>query len=1276
MKSGRGHPHYKGGTNNHPSRSSSKNDDPNIRQRNYLLALIHKKEANVSNFHMANRFVEAMNTYSDKMHLLQMLDNSREFGSARLREVLSYLDTIQSVESLLIPILRNILTNETARPLMRRLRNRILMTLFTIPDLLEVLVELDAPSNLTLSSANLLCNFLMEISLAFVEARSSDLVRILAVELRKLGGIVKADCLCAILYVDENHNTSIMVASDAREGPVPWGSDFRPPGGRHDNDFLNFRDVRVFPTLNEIRSEIPNYLPMACGSNAIIQDLGQRLLDTNFRLLREDALFSMRECLAERRRPWKGAHIVDVHCKGNFRNENAICSLSFVIQCSANIPRKIDWERSNALSFGSIVALCHGQEVVRLGKISIRDTSRRDQWLNAPNGPQIGVTFLSEQEFNQSIKEMESNMVLREVGKLGFHQDKIEQTLKNDLVMYDLVEISQSFSTYEPILSAIQSMQEVPLMEELVHYSHTKPNYLPSKLNLPNDEFLKGATLDLQAWDTEQILKSTSLDVSQIDALHHTFTSRVSLIQGPPGTGKTFIGGAIARIIRENTNETILCVCYTNHALDQFLEHMLDAGETRLVRIGGRSRSSRITPYQLRELASRRNSFVSDRSRVRQIDAQLHKLHEQMDVLISQLKSTVTWTSPNGGVERHLLEHEDEDIGICFRIPHQAEYFTMVGKKNKKISKDVLLEAWLKGEDAPLWIYPFIEDYNFDIFHRYWDLSLSERWRLYEEWRHQVLDFKTFSLFNIIHEFNDRLSEKQDILRALDINVLNDARIVGVTTTGAAQYRDVLAHTDPGIVIIEEAGEVLEAHVLSSLRTSSKHLILIGDHKQLRPKTESYCLTTAAKKGYNLDQSLFERLILSRLSSISLCVQHRMCPQISEFIRTQTYPSLIDHDTVFKRPHVKGVTMDVAFINHNVPEDGQGDDDNNPKTKSNSYEAELCIEIVRFFLLQGYNPSDVVVLTPYLGQLFVITSLMKRELKEVSIYVSEKDTKELEILGSDELDVNDLHVRDPGMTQKEVRVSSIDNFQGEEANIIIASLVRSNAIGLIGFLKEPQRVNVLLSRARCGLFLIGNKDTLTYKSGKEVWKPIFEIIQDRGQLQDGLPTVCQLHPDDDPVVLKTKSDFRRYRPNGGCDRTCTFRMQCGHACSKACHPTDATHLISQKECTQPCRRFPPECNRNHICMKRCNQDCGGCQESVGPIFIPCGHVLDTTRCHLVRNDESLVKLTEYCRVSVPWTFENCKHVCETTCFNARLDVPKCPQKCDQSLTCGHCCTNE
>ncbi len=352
-------------------------------------------------------------------------------------------------------------------------------------------------------------------------------------------------------------------------------------------------------------------------------------------------------------------------------------------------------------------------------------------------------------------------------------------------------------------------------------------------------------------------------------------------------------------------------------------------------------------------------------------------------------------------------------------------------------------------------------------------------------------------------------------------------------------------------MIVEEAGEVLEPHVLSALSQDSrssketKHLILIGDHLQLRPKVESYRLTTVSNYGYNLDCSLFERLIKNNFPSTMLQMQHRMRPTISEFVRCQTYPTLKDHPTVHDYPAVKGVFGDVVFINHEHSED-TSDDDTFKTTKANTYEAEMAVKIVKHFLLQGYNPSQLTVLTPYVGQIMKILKVMK---SSVSAYISDLDQEELLRDASDD---EDKILENNQAIQQSVRVSSVDNFQGEESDIIIISLVRSNASGNIGFLKEKQRVNVLLSRARYGLFIIGNSKTLKRsKQGATVWTPILKSLDEQGSLLNGFPIKCELHPDDNTSTLITKpTDFDRNCPNGGCLRPCQARLECGHVCSK------------------------------------------------------------------------------------------------------------------------------
>ena len=131
-----------------------------------------------------------------------------------------------------------------------------------------------------------------------------------------------------------------------------------------------------------------------------------------------------------------------------------------------------------------------------------------------------------------------------------------------------------------------------------------------------------------------------------------------------------------------------------------------------------------------------------------------------------------------------------------------------------------------------------------------------------------------------------------------------------------------------------------------------------------------------------------------------------------------------------------------------------------------------------------------------------------------------------------------------------------DNYQGEEANIVIMSLVRSSSGGTIGFLREPERVNVLLSRAKCGEIIFGNRSTL---ERYPLWKKICGHLERHGQMFESLPAVCQTHGT--PANLTEPGDFALYCKHGGCDLPCGKLLGCGHECSQVCH------LVCDKKCT-------------------------------------------------------------------------------------------------------------
>jgi len=1286
QRSGQGRGAYRG----FPGRGN-----PSARKRGAFTKLIKDQDAQVSNLHQATRFVEGMETFDSKMELLSKLEDPRNMGMQRIRDVLSWVNSLSDVEMLLVPMLQHIMDDETARPLYRPLRDKILMAIFTVPGLMDALVRYKVADELGTTAAEALCLFLLAIAKAFVEARVSDSVLELAKVLRARGDVSDASTLCAVILADEEPEIR-----SSTEAKVPftgsaacWVTDTIPPGGRHDNDYRNYRNIKIVPTVDELRCTSKSWLPLASGENHFIDDEGIRLLDGNFRLLREDAVNTMKENIAAQVKPWRNARVVGLDLGGKGTRGG---TLSFVVQCDSRSGGNPNWKRSRALMHGTVVAFCRDGVPLRLGTISVREHEVKGEWLNASGGPKIGVVFDSRADFTDALDELLRNSSINESvcelratpsskDEAGESRDRIKEAMVQ-LATYDIIEASKSFFSYKPILQTLQSMEGVPLVNELVGNSsplQVRPSYLPGAVVLPDDENFRAYTCNLDALSSTDLSERTSLDLSQAEALNHAMTSQVSLIQGPPGTGKTFIGALIARVIRNNTDESILCVCYTNHALDQFLEHMLEAGETRIVRIGGRSKSERISKYQLKELARQKTGLdANDTRRLKQVDAQLHQQRELIEQIITTIKAPVKWDSPCGGVEE-LLRCEYPDILEYIRVPRLHDGFDILGPNGKKLKEDFLWRRWRNGDAFPPWLLPYLANESSTDFETFWNHPPCLRLAMAESWRREILGTEMDSLHEVVDTFNTLNQEKKAILQEKDLQVLRDARIIGATTTGAAQYRDLLAAKSAGVVIVEEAGEVLEAHVITSLSEGTrysketKHLILIGDHKQLRPKVENFQLTTVSGGGYNLDCSLFERLVLSDHSSVALEVQHRMRPEISDIIRAQTYPSLRDHESVHLYPNVKGVTRNVVFIDHKFPEEGEQQDDDhygNKKTKSNLHEAEYCVELVRYFLLQGYSPSRIVVLTPYLGQLLEIIGLVKSRLKEVIAFVSEHDQRDLENLDTEDSTADESTTTS---SRNGVRCSSVDNFQGEEADLVIVSLVRSNKRGNIGFLKEEQRVNVLLSRARHGMFLVGSSATLRQsKSGGQVWNPILSMLDDAGQLMCGLPTCCQLHPYDDAIEICMPADFRTIRPNGGCGRSCNLRMQCGHACPLACHPVDRTHELAQRECCEPCRRFPPECNRDHPCPKLCKDECGPCLVDVRPVQLICGHWADFARCHDVRNDEALKELSGRCRTSVLHEFQNCGHNVETTCGNSRSTVPICPATCSEIAPCGHPCANK
>ncbi|KAK7116809.1 NFX1-type zinc finger-containing protein 1-like [Littorina saxatilis] len=582
-----------------------------------------------------------------------------------------------------------------------------------------------------------------------------------------------------------------------------------------------------------------------------------------------------------------------------------------------------------------------------------------------------------------------------------------------------------------------------------------------------------------------------------------------------------------------------------------------------------------------------------------------------------------------------------------------------------------------------------------------WRLDVTQRWRLYRLWLHRI-QAKLRHQRTEQEEAFKRVSRRVEELRAMtDLQIMRQARVVAMTTTGAARYAAVLRQLGPRVVIVEEAAQVSEAHLLSSLSPACQHLIMIGDHQQLRPSYTNYSLTVRHQR-HHIDISLFERLCHAGLPFKRLALQHRMRPEISRLLVPTIYDDLQDDSSVLTLPAVRGVKVNVFFLAHSRPEDAAEES----RSKSNTHEAQVLTSLYRYLRLQGYSEKEITVLALYKDQVLLLRTLIKKvEQEDPVIPKPPEDSFHMDAISGPP------GRRGPPLPQHSgARVTAVDNFQGEESRVVLLSLVRSNKEERIGYLREANRVCVALSRAKQGLFVVGNCEMLSKKSPK-CWKPILDIAERSGSLGGALPLYCKRH--DHVTNVTTGAEIDEQCKYGGCAKRCDFRRPCGHTCEETCHDP---RLFHNKPCTKPCVRTCPYehrcrakcgkdpcpscpekcqdvCQFGHACTKKCGQVCAPC-EAMCERKLPCGHqcqawcgVPCTSKC------TELVKVTGWCghefqtechaqdsaSCKVPCTtLLTCEHPCGGTCgtcFAGRLHAP-CKKKCGRVLVCGHECSGK
>ena len=343
------------------------------------------------------------------------------------------------------------------------------------------------------------------------------------------------------------------------------------------------------------------------------------------------------------------------------------------------------------------------------------------------------------------------------------------------------------------------------------------------------------------------------------------------------------------------------------------------------------------------------------------------------------------------------------------------------------------------------------------------------------------------------HQKMDRLkSRAAEIELRINAELFGEARVIACTLVGSAHR--LLEGMKFGTLFIDEAAQALEAACWIPMRRASR-VILAGDHCQLPPTVKSIAALRAG-----LGKTLMERIAENKPEVVTLLkIQYRMNDEIMRFSSDWfyggkvesapqiKYRSVLDYDHPITWIDTSNEENQITIEGGDAPEDSASVSSSESAANQNSdlnfkeqfvgesfgrinkAEAELTLlTLAEYFTKIGKRrvlseSIDVGIISPYRAQVQYLKKLIKK-------YEFFKPYRRL------------------------ISVNTVDGFQGQERDVILISLVRSNDEGQIGFLKDLRRMNVAMTRARMKLIILGNKDTMTkHPFYKKLWEYVEAI---------------------------------------------------------------------------------------------------------------------------------------------------------------------------------------
>lgn len=313
------------------------------------------------------------------------------------------------------------------------------------------------------------------------------------------------------------------------------------------------------------------------------------------------------------------------------------------------------------------------------------------------------------------------------------------------------------------------------------------------------------------------------------------------------------------------------------------------------------------------------------------------------------------------------------------------------------------------------------------------------------------------------HQKMDRLKSRATELELrIRSSLFGEARVIASTLTGAANR--VLEGEKYSTLFIDEAAQALEAACWIAIRKAGR-VVLAGDHCQLPPTVKSIM----ALKG-GLGKTLMERIVENKPETVTLLkMQYRMNEQIMKFSSEWFYNGMVESAPTVSHRGILDYDTPMMWID-TAECDGKEEFVGENFGRINRAEAELTLQTLQQYLEKIGKQRileesiDVGIISPYRAQV----QLLRKELRKREFFRPYR------------------HL---------LTVNTVDGFQGQERDIILISLVRSNDGGDIGFLRDLRRMNVAITRARMKLIILGSSETMT---SHPFYKKLYEYV---GQLK-------------------------------------------------------------------------------------------------------------------------------------------------------------------------------